>query len=757
MKRTFTLCIISCLVISSGNVLAQYTNGLISRFGIDGDVMANARLQGTWTASGSCDWFNTAAGTGFGVIDTSGAATLKAQLMTGQNITFVRGMSVPKFSVKDNMLLLDAKYARDFFGNSAGNDRTIFTNGAKNGDVPTSWGTNPTGASLQDKVDIIDAYTYMWRNGTNIAAPNPSNLNIAIGASLMATTGSRYVDFEMFVSPLAYNSLTGVFSNSGPSTTGGHTMWEFNANGTVKKIGDMDLSFSFSSATVDTIAMYIWVSRTTFNTVTPASFRFVPGEFYGANNLASFGYAKVIPIGSDIFPAFGAVNTSNVSGPVWGTASKDLGLLSNAYYSPRNSIGQFAEAGINLTALGIDPVLIGGPDICSPIFRKVMIKTRASASFASSLADFTSPMDFVDASFVPANVMTPQTLTCSRTTVQLRPATINPVIYSWSTANGSIIGRTDTAVITVNAPGKYYLSAAYMSGCPLNRDSVTVLRDVIQPVATANTYSSLNPNDPNSTVTVVGGDVAASSVMTPFGGSAGLTWSWTGPAPFPGATTKDVVTNIAGQYRLILTELRNGCKDTAQTTVLSLLVLPLQILEFSARKSGRESINIQTKFNDNRQVVDMTLTRSTDGMNFEPIHHFRSAGTDAAQTSFYNDRNIGSLAGMVYYRMIIRHPEGRTSYSPVARVNLSGSDHGLTISPNPVTDHSVILIESSSDQVARLQIRDMGGKLLSDEPVRLRKGSNRLSMNALTGKLPQGRYVLMMITGDDKIPASFIK
>ena len=86
-------------------------------------------------------------------------------------------MAYPLFSSVNGYLLLDARYARDNFGLSGSNgntDFTTYTNGSKNGDNPSSWGTNPGGGTVADKADIIGTYINMSRKGTIINKVNPS-------------------------------------------------------------------------------------------------------------------------------------------------------------------------------------------------------------------------------------------------------------------------------------------------------------------------------------------------------------------------------------------------------------------------------------------------------------------------------------------------------------------------------------------------------------------------------------------------------
>jgi hypothetical protein len=90
-----------------------------------------------------------------------------------------------------------------------------------------------------------------------------------MGGSVYSSTGNHYLDFELYKQKMRYNRATGKFENTGPAATGGHTRWEFRADGSVAELGDMQVSFSFSSASVSSINIYIWVSLSDYTNIIP--------------------------------------------------------------------------------------------------------------------------------------------------------------------------------------------------------------------------------------------------------------------------------------------------------------------------------------------------------------------------------------------------------------------------------------------------------------------------------------------------------
>ena len=746
MKRNFKfvlVTIVSFVAIFPLLSTAQYLPGLTAGFGIDGDVFSGHSQNITpSTTTGSFDWFKStgAASTGLGVIDTTGASVYKNLLQASQNIGFNQGMAFPRFSVQNGYLLLDARYGRDKVGNSiGGGDLTTFTNGSKNGDNPSTWITSPTGSNVSDKADIIDSYIHLRRNGTVINNTNPSSLVLALGVSTLSNTGNRYVDFELFHNKIAYNSTTGLFSNSGSATTGGHSVWTFNSNGSVNAVGDMTVSYSYGTGGVSEVSIYIWISSLTYNTVKPMKFGFAPNNYYGSD----YGYAKIAELSSNQFSAWASATSASTPGPSWGTSSKDIGS-GGLSFSTQYAALDFGEVGINLTSMGIDPALsTSGFDACAPPFTRVITKTRSSASFTSSLQDFSGPYEFLDAPFVSPAIATPGILKCNATSTTLFPVSpVSGASYQWATSNGNIVSSNGGNAV-VDKAGKYYLTSAIVEGCPSRTDSAMVLEDKFQPVASGSVTGSLIANNPLSTVTLVGGDINLSNVITQFGGSKGLSWNWNGPGTFTGST-KDAVISQPGTYTLILTEQRNGCSDTASVAAQSMAgPLPVKYLSLNAVAIENTAVAVTwittEEINNNRFEVE----RSFDLNTFKTIAVVLDGFAAGTQKSYaYNDKSADlQNKGIVYYRLKQYDNDGRFAYSKILTVKLKTAVAiVMEISPNPFAESIKVEYNASQKGMAEISIIEASGKIVFSNQTFINVGNNNISMNGLN-KLNTGLYI----------------
>ncbi|MEO6612538.1 MAG: T9SS type A sorting domain-containing protein [Chitinophagaceae bacterium] len=435
-----------------------------ARFGVDADVRAN--FFNGFVQTGNDDWYNQVATdtAGKSVIDTTGAAALVAAYLSDVSPwpkrmqSVYRTMSKPAFSIINNRLWLDAIWVRDYHGN----DTTVFTAGSdKNGMSPVNW----TGGvqSIPDKNDILDMFVHVRRAGPNTT----DSLWLFGGLSLDNTTGNRYFDFEMYQTDIYYDRPSGKWFGYGPDF--GHTSWQFDAAGNVSKPGDIIFSAEYQSSTLTNIEARVWVQKTVWQTVTPTAFNW-SGQFDGASSGATYGYASILPKTAGAFyTGLGSANNT------WGGPFRVV--LQDNTLSLNYARDQFMEFSVNLSKLGLDPVTLLGGDICGTPFNRIVVKTRASASFTAELKDFVAPTDLFLAP--RADIVTQTPFICDTGSVaQIYVVNPSPTsFYQWSTPNGRIVGPTTGPLISVDTPGIYIVKQYLQAGCSMYAsDTITINR-----------------------------------------------------------------------------------------------------------------------------------------------------------------------------------------------------------------------------------------------------------------------------------------
>jgi hypothetical protein len=443
------------------NLTAQITLPVIkANFGVDGELKAN--YFNNFGQSGNDDWFNMNAGTGQFVIDTTGAAAIVAGYISNPatlNLPFYRTMRYPAYTVVNNKLLIDAVFIRDYHGQ----DSTMFASGSnKNGMSPADWSC-PVAQSVPDKNEILDMMVHVRRAGPNAT----DSLWLFGGVSIENTSGSRYIDFEMYQTDIYYDRSTLKFYGYGPNA--GHTIWQFDGAGDIIVPGDVIFSAQYNTG-LDSLEARIWVDKASLS-MTPQAFDWA-GTFDGASSGSQYGYAGIKPKTAGAFYT-GLTSVNNTwAGPF------QLVVGNNTVY-PTYTATQFMEFSVNLSKIGLDPVTLLGGNSCGMPFRRVLVKSRASNAFTSSLKDFVGPFDFFLTPRVKAYADIP--LFCGVYGVSNLKVS-NPVstsVYNWSTTDGHISGDSTGTSIYVDSPGTYVVSHRLQVGCPVYAtDTVKVAYDL---------------------------------------------------------------------------------------------------------------------------------------------------------------------------------------------------------------------------------------------------------------------------------------
>lgn len=190
------------------------------------------------------------------------------------------------------------------------------------------------------------------------------------------------------------------------------------------------------------------------------------------------------------------------------------------------------------------------------------IENGCTQSAAVTLsADFTSPN---------ISIASPGLLNCTQLSVQLDATSsdLAPYLsYQWSSPDGQIVSGADTPLPIVSAPGAYALLLYNQNNGCADSLTVTVSQDIIPPTA-----AIAPPEVLTCAVESIQLDGAASSTGALF------SYQWqasAGGSITSGGTTLTPVANAPGTYTLITTNNENGCRDTAQASVIQNITPPV--------------------------------------------------------------------------------------------------------------------------------------------------------------------------------------
>ncbi|KIC91570.1 T9SS type A sorting domain-containing protein [Flavihumibacter sp. ZG627] len=443
-----------------------------ANFGVDGELKAAYLGALPQSVNFSHDWFSNLpigplGGVPIFIIDTTGAKFITDKYAVDPNfrkLPFFRLMRYPPFDTVSGRRLIDAIFIRDYHDQ----DSTVFTISNKNGDSPATWDGETIVGNIPQKNDILDMFVHVRRAGEGLTLAD--SLWFIGGVAIDVNSGSRYFDFELYQTDIFFNRTTGKFTGYGPDA--GHTSWKFDATtGVVTTPGDVIFSAEFGGSGLAILEARIWVHQSALSINSP-NFDWV-GDFDGAGGI--YGYANIRPKdNTQIFYSGLQNNLATWAGPFQLVRGNNTVQLT---YDAK----QFLEFSVNMTTLGLDPIsLLGGGGACGMPFRRILVKTRASASFEAELKDFVGPFDFF--TFEAADAAADLPMICGDEMISTI-SVLNPLptsTYTWITPDGNIVGDTFGVSITVDTPGTYIVRQQLLAGCgQYAMDTVVITEDPI--------------------------------------------------------------------------------------------------------------------------------------------------------------------------------------------------------------------------------------------------------------------------------------
>lgn len=178
----------------------------------------------------------------------------------------------------------------------------------------------------------------------------------------------------------------------------------------------------------------------------------------------------------------------------------------------------------------------------------------------------------------PANAGPNLVLTCDSTELTLGTTAVPGLRYFWSSNNGSAVGDTDEALLTINGPGLYSLIVTnFANGCRA-ADNVAVSRDTVSPQLTISPVAELNCQN---------AEVPLAGVSDP---AFNYVWTTDDGAINGSPALAEAVAGAPGTYALEVIDPDNGCRTAAMVTVVQDTASPVLNLAPAAALNCLETI-----------------------------------------------------------------------------------------------------------------------------------------------------------------------
>lgn len=206
--------------------------------------------------------------------------------------------------------------------------------------------------------------------------------------------------------------------------------------------------------------------------------------------------------------------------------------------------------------------------------------------------------------------------------------------------------------------------------------------------------------------------------------------------PRPNVNAGDIIKNRAAIYF----DYNLPVITNTETTLVTSDILPVKLISFNARKSGK--VNLLTWNVSNELELDRyELQRSSTGADFKTINSI--SGGKSSYT--YTDEH--PLHGSNYYRLKMLDRDGSFSFS-VIRLLAENGTFDVVVYPNPAKERLQVQIAADKKAVLQMQVTDVDGKVVLMRQTVVEAGRSVQTMDI--SSLQNRTYFLKVIMGENE-------
>ncbi len=169
-------------------------------------------------------------------------------------------------------------------------------------------------------------------------------------------------------------------------------------------------------------------------------------------------------------------------------------------------------------------------------------------------------------------------------------------------------------------------------------------------------------------------------------------------------------------------------------------VLPVTLTDFNATKNGDD---VLLKWNSSHEINfdRFEVERSLDGREFSKF-----ITTFPKSSGIYDAVDMSAVkiygAHAIFYRLKMIDKDGKFNYSSIVSIkNEKLESLQISVMPNPFVDKINIQVQSETFGIAKINIRDITGKLLESRSKYLAAGNTSIEINSLNN-LQKGIYII---------------
>jgi hypothetical protein len=184
--------------------------------------------------------------------------------------------------------------------------------------------------------------------------------------------------------------------------------------------------------------------------------------------------------------------------------------------------------------------------------------------------------------------------------------------------------------------------------------------------------------------------------------------------------------------------------------------LPVKLTDFTARYDHTNVIlnwEVAQELNFSHYVIES----STDGNVYSETATVFGAALEGQGAKYnYTDRSVAGRGGIIYYRLRMVDTDGKTSYSAVRIVVLSGAKDVVSIStfPNPVSTELRVMVPAKwQGKPVSYEISTMGGQVVKSRQSNSSSQTESINVSGLSS----GLYFVTVTCEGEKAHQKIVK
>lgn len=175
--------------------------------------------------------------------------------------------------------------------------------------------------------------------------------------------------------------------------------------------------------------------------------------------------------------------------------------------------------------------------------------------------------------------------------------------------------------------------------------------------------------------------------------------------------------------------------------------LPVSLLYFTGKKmNGYNELSWETSSEQNNSYFN--VQKSTDGVSFTNMTrvHTKALNGNSAVPLLYGANDVHPLIGDNYYRLAQVDIDGKTSYSNIINLVLDSESSSVSLSPNPASTSTNVLVYSNGVAQGTVVLLDMSGRTVKVVKLNYSKGYNQVELSL--DEVAQGNYQVNVFSND---------